>query len=126
MTDAEPTPREALEAALRPLTPRGWTWVTDERELPTEDDRTRVQLLQRTIEPGRMGSTAAHRIGFLATITVGKTDAGRAEAQLDDDIVAFLYALTDKGIQWTTATKAKYDGRLGYQCGLEIGSRRNK
>lgn len=125
MTDTPPDERPArqqLEEALRPLCPRGWVWITDER--PRDDDeRTRVHLLQRTIDPGRMGSTAAHRIGFECTVTVPGTDMGKAEAQLDDDIVAVLYALTSAGIQWTTATKATYDGRLGYQFHVELGSK---
>lgn len=126
MTDEDDLPaRTVLTAALKPLCPPGWVWVTDERPR-ADDERTRVQALQRRIDPGRFGSTAAHRIGFTVTITVPSLDLSKAEEQLDDDIIAFLYSLSDKGIQWTTATKAIYDGRLGYQLELELGSNKRR
>jgi hypothetical protein len=122
VTDPDSRPaRQQLADALAKVCPRGWVWITDERTR-ADDERTRVHLLQRTIEPGKFGSTAAHRLGFTVTVTVPSTDVAAAEDQLDDDVLVFLYSLTGLGIQWTTATKAVYDGRLGYQLGLEIGS----
>lgn len=124
MTDERPA-RQQLQDALAKVCPRGWLWITDERPR-ADDERTRVHLLQRTITPGKFGSTAAHRIGFQVTVTVPQTDLSGAEDQLDDDVLVFLYSLTGLGIQWTTATKAVYDGRLGYQLELEIGSNETK
>jgi hypothetical protein len=113
--------RQQLQDALTKACPKGWYFITDEGTRPA-DQLTRVHLLQRSISPGRYGSTAAHRIGFTVTITVPQSDERTAEDQLDDDVLVFLYALTALHIQWTTATKATYDGRLGYQLDLEIGS----
>lgn len=123
MSDDQPTARQALVDTLTPLCPRGWQWVTDERARP-DDPVTRVQALQRRIIPGRFGATAAHRIGFTVTVTVPTSEKGlsKAEDQLDDDILTFLYALSAAHIQWTTANKAIYDERLGYQLELEIDS----
>lgn len=118
--------RQQLRDALAPLLPRTWVWVTDERARP-DDERTRVHLLQRTIDPSSWGGKPSHRLGFEVTVTVPQPDLSAAEDQLDDDVLALLYALASlKGLQWTTATKATYDGRLGYQFGLTIpSSRRN-
>lgn len=125
MADDERPARQQLQDLLEPLLPKAWLWVTDERPRP-DDAKTRVQLSQRTIEPGTHGSTGNHSIGFVATITVPQTDLQLAEDQLDDDVVAFLHALTNAHYKWTTATKAVYDGRLGYQLGLSMNSKHEK
>lgn len=121
----ERPPRQQLLDALRPLCPDAWLIVTDERK---RDDTERVllQLLQRTIEPPTDGARKNHPIGFLATISVAGTDLGAAEDELDDQMVEFLHALSGARISWTTATKALYEGRLGYQLNININSRKVK
>lgn len=122
MTADERPARQQLRDALAPLLPDTWVWITDERAR-ADDERTRVHLVQRTIEPGTWGNTSAHRLGFECTVTVPQSDLTKAEDQLDDDVLAVLYAIGKlKGVKWSTATKAIFDGRLGYQFGLDVGS----
>jgi hypothetical protein len=115
--------RAQLADALTPLCPPAWQIITDER--PRDDNgRTRLVLSQRTIDPAGDGARKNLPIGFEATVTVPGGDLEAAENRLDDEILEFVHALTVAHIKWTTATKAIYDGRLGYQLGISINSRK--
>jgi hypothetical protein len=119
--------RLELEAALRLLLPGGWRIVADERVLD-DSDATTLRLSQRTVERLSIAGTGVHDVGFTATITTAGTDLVRAEARLDDELEAFLWALDSAGILWESATKGLYGEanaqRLGYQLSIHVSTAR--
>lgn len=123
MTLSPTSARAVLLAAVQPLVPAQWQLVTDES---AQDDvqLPRVTLSQRTIGPATFAGTAVHVVGFTVTVTVPDSDLGAAEDALDDDIEVFIWALDSARVLWTEATKGLYDGRLGYQLGVQITTNR--
>lgn len=124
MTTAANVPaRTVLVDALRPLLSKRWQLI-DHEGAADDSTRTRVRVGQRTITHSSTGMAAMHVVGFELTITVPTETLESAEAQLDDDMDAFLHALDAADIPWTTATKSRYSdegGRLGYTvAGVEL------
>lgn len=119
--------RRLLADTLRPLFPAKARWHLVEGEQPADDSsRTRVRIAQRTISHSDSGDPTMHLIGFRVTITVPTDTLEGAEAQLDDDLEAFLHALDAADVPWERAEKGQFadeGGRLGY--GLDITIRTN-
>lgn len=117
-------PRTALGQALAPLFPGKGRWQLVEHEGAVDDsDRTRVRITQRSIAHSDSGSAEDHLVTFAITITVPTETLEAAEAQLDDDIVQFLYSLDEADVPWTAATKGRFadeGNRLGYQLETTI------
>lgn len=125
MTDEVPDEpaRLVLERVLRPLLPEGWQLVSDEH-VPDDTNQTRVVLSQRTVQRLTAAGTGVHAIGYTVTVSVPGVEMTAAERRLDDELDAFLWAVDRAGYVWTTATKAIYDGRLGYQLEMTMTTTR--
>lgn len=124
--------RRKLAEALVPLFPVKGRWQLVEGEQAAEDSgRTRVRIAQRSIRPADSGYVRAHLVTFRITITVPSGDGlEAAEAQLDDDMDAFLYALDfGTSAEWTSADKGQFGdegGRLGYSVDITIRTNREE
>lgn len=112
--------RSAVGAALAPLLPTGWQLV--EHEATADGDAVRVRVAVRDIAPSTTGDASQHIVTTRATITVPADALEQAEADLDDAMDDFLFALDAADIPWSTATKGRYadeGGRLGFQLDIE-------
>lgn len=129
MTTTGTPARKAVADALRPLFPPKGRWQLVEGEQAAEDSgRTRVRIAQRSIRRADTGDLRAHLVTFRLTITVPTESLEAAEAQLDDDLDTFLYALdTGTSADWTSADKGQFadeGGRLGYSLDITIRTNR--
>jgi hypothetical protein len=131
MRVADVPARTVLAQAIAPHFPPKARWQLVEHEGSVDDSqRVRVRITQRSIAHSDTGDPEAHKLTFRITITI-PTDLldDATEAQLDDDMEAFLFALDAGDVPWTTATKGMFadeGDRLGYQLELELRTNSHK
>ena len=110
-------PRDDLAATLTPTLPAGWRVITRLAENDDDDRATTLRLSQLTIRriPAAPRSRSVEVV-FEAVVTVPGEDRAAAEDRLDDELMAWLVAVTRLGLSWTEFVKTQTsEGRLGYR-----------
>lgn len=123
---ADEAPRHSLKAALEPLLPSTWRIIPYQKNID-KPDTTVVMFKQSEIRPDPKARLTHVLIDMIATIICPLTDQARAEDELDDDVLALVFALHKSRIAWTTATKVAWAaGTIAYDVSLTLSARRKE
>lgn len=102
------SPRDYLEAQLKPLLPRTWKIVPVQRNLDALS-RVTVMLKQQKISKEPSAPLSHHLLDFIVTVICPNTDVATAEVKLDDQVDDLIFAIdATKNVRWTDATKVVF------------------
>ncbi|KQQ22877.1 hypothetical protein ASF48_06995 [Rathayibacter sp. Leaf299] len=114
------TVRAQLSDLLKPLLPKGWVIIPEQRD-PGVITKTTVLLKQDKISKLPASPIGSLQTSFILTIVTPHIDTTRAEDDLDDSVLELTTALDSlNGVDWTEAQKVGAGEYLGYDISLSI------
>jgi len=122
LAKAEKTVRQELADLLKPILPKGWVIVPNERAVEGTSHPV-LRLSQQSLERHPQAPMGAHLVTFMATVIIPGADYVRSEDVLDDAVNAFLFAvdsLPGGSVAWGTADKKFFEDALGYEISLTV------
>lgn len=112
--------RTDLATQLKPLLPRTWKIVPEQRNIDVLT-KPLVMLKQLRIEPGKDLPQDHHWVTFVLTIVSPHQDPALAEDQLDDSVAELLFAVDAlPHLSWLSAEKVSFqDSYIAYDVTLK-------
>ncbi|PPI28202.1 hypothetical protein [Rathayibacter sp. AY1B5] len=114
------TVRAQLSEILKPLLPKGWVIIPEQRD-PGVITNSTVLLKQERISKLPASPIGSLQTSFILTVLTPHADTARAEDDLDDAVLELTTALDSlNGVDWTEAQKVISGDYLGYDISLFI------
>jgi hypothetical protein len=113
--------RSQLEALLKPVLPKGWVIISNERGSDVQT-KTVLRLSQQSLKRHPQAPLGALLVTFTARVIAPGDDFEKSEDVLDDAVTSFIFAVDGLGgsVAWTDAKKVLFDDALAYDIELTI------